>query len=37
VSFAELSRIIRESSTNPKLLDGPLPYEIIVLGVLPTK
>jgi hypothetical protein len=35
VSFADISRIIRESASNPARLEGPLPYEILVLGVLP--
>jgi len=35
VSFVELSRRIRESATNPAVLVGTLPYEIIVLGVYP--
>lgn len=35
VSFAEVSRRIQESATNPAVLKGTLPYEIIVLGVYP--
>jgi len=35
VSFAELSRLIRESSSNPAVLEGQLPYEIVVLGIYP--
>ena len=35
VSFAEISRIIRESAANPALLEGNLPYEIVVMGVIP--
>lgn len=33
LSFAELSRRAQASGSNPALLTGPLPYEIIVLGV----
>ena len=35
VSFAEVSRRIQDSATNPAVLKGKLPYEIIVLGVYP--
>jgi hypothetical protein len=35
VNFAEISRRIQESATNPAVLKGSLPYEIIVLGVYP--
>jgi hypothetical protein len=33
VDFAEVSRRVRSSQTNPALLVKPLPYEIIILGV----
>jgi len=33
VDFAEVSRRVRGSQTNPALLVKPLPYEIIILGV----
>lgn len=33
LNFAELSRRVAESSTNAGLLEGPMPYEIVVLGV----
>jgi hypothetical protein len=33
MSFAELSRRVSASQTNPAVLTGTLPYEIIVLGV----
>lgn len=35
VNFADISRIIRESVKDPALLEGPLPYEILILGVYP--
>jgi hypothetical protein len=35
VSFAGLSRIIRESARDSTLLEGRLPYEITVLGIYP--
>ena len=35
VSFAELSRRIQQSATNPAVLNGSLPYEIVVLGIYP--
>jgi len=35
VSFAELSRRIREAARNPRVLEETLPYEILVLGVYP--
>jgi hypothetical protein len=33
LNFAELSRRAAESPRDPALLEGPLPYEIIVLGI----
>jgi hypothetical protein len=33
VDFAEVSRRVRSSRTNPGLLVKPLPYEIIIQGV----
>lgn len=33
LNFAELSRRIRESGSNPALLEGSMPYEIVVLGI----
>jgi hypothetical protein len=33
ISFAEISRRIQESTSNPAVLKGSLPYEIIVVGV----
>ena len=33
LDFTEISRRVRESGTNPALLTGTLPYEIIVIGV----
>jgi hypothetical protein len=33
VDFAEVSRRVRSSRTNPALLGKPLPYEIIIQGV----
>ena len=33
LDLAELSRRVRDSGTNPALLTGSLPYEIIILGV----
>jgi len=33
LDFAELSRRVKDSRTNPALLKQPLPYEIIILGV----
>jgi hypothetical protein len=33
VDFAEVSRRVRSSQTNPALLGKPLPYEIIIQGV----
>ena len=35
LDFAELSRRVKGSGTNPALLTGALPYEIIILGVYP--
>jgi len=35
LDFAEISRRVRESGTNPALLTGALPYEIIIIGVYP--
>jgi len=35
VSFAELSRRISQAATNPSVLKGKLPYEVIVLAVYP--
>jgi hypothetical protein len=35
VSLAEISRITRQSSTSPALLEGRLPYEMLILGVYP--
>ena len=35
VSFAEISRFIRESASSPALLEGQLPYEIVIMGVMP--
>lgn len=35
LNFAELSRRATESRNNPALLEGPMPYEIIVLGIYP--
>lgn len=37
VDFAEISRRVRDSETNPAILSEPLPYEIIVLGIYPDK
>lgn len=33
LDLAEISRRVRESATNPALLTGTLPYEIIIIGV----
>jgi hypothetical protein len=33
LDFAEVSRRVRQSGTNPALLTGTLPYEIIIIGV----
>jgi hypothetical protein len=33
LDFAEISRRARDSAKNPALLQGALPYEIIILGV----
>jgi hypothetical protein len=35
LNLAEISRRVRESQTNPALLAGSLPYEIIVIGLYP--
>ena len=35
LDFAEITRRMRESPTNPALLTLPLPYEIVILGVYP--
>ena len=35
LNFAELSRRVRESDSNPALLEGSMPYEIVVLGIYP--
>jgi hypothetical protein len=35
LNFAELSRRVAESANNPALLEGGMPYEIVVLGVYP--
>jgi hypothetical protein len=35
LDFAEISRRVRDSQTNPALLTQRLPYEILVLGVYP--
>lgn len=35
LDFAEVSRRVRQSGTNPALLTGTLPYEIIIIGVYP--
>jgi hypothetical protein len=35
LNFAELSRRVAESANNPALLEGAMPYEIVVLGVYP--
>lgn len=35
VSLDQISRIIRQSSANPALLEGRLPYEMLILGVYP--
>ncbi len=35
LDFAEISRRVRDHATNPALLTGPLPYEIVILGVYP--
>lgn len=35
INFAEISRRIAESVSNPAVLNGKLPYEILVLGVYP--
>jgi hypothetical protein len=35
LNFAELSRRVAESGSNPALLEGPMPYEIVVIGVYP--
>jgi len=35
LDFAEISRRVRESRTDPTLLTGTLPYEIIIIGVYP--
>ena len=35
VSFAEVSRRARAAGNNPAPVEGPLPYEIIVIGVYP--
>jgi len=35
LNFAELSRRVAESANNPALLEGPMPYEIIVIGIYP--
>jgi hypothetical protein len=35
LDFAEVSRRVLNSGTNPALLTQPLPYEIIILGVYP--
>jgi len=35
LNFVEISRRVRDSRTNPDLLTGSLPYEIIVVGLYP--
>ncbi len=35
VSFAEVSRRVRVAGNNPAPVEGPLPYEIVVIGVFP--
>ena len=35
VSFAEISRRVREAGTSPGVLEGSLPYELVILGVYP--
>jgi len=35
LNLAELSRRAAESPGNPSLLEGPMPYEIVILGIYP--
>ena len=37
LNFEEISRRVREAGTKPAVITGPLPYEIIVMGVYPNK
>ena len=37
IDFSEIASRVRRAETDPSALEGPLPYEMIVLGVYPTR